>query len=70
MTSAIRPPRPRTHSIAAGLKRSRRKGLRDMLAAQILLQNYLDAGCPAAEATALPLDDPSRRRTRREQRPR
>jgi putative holliday junction resolvase len=44
--------------IAAGLKRSRRKVLRDMLAAQILLQNYLDAGCPATEAPALPLDDP------------
>ena len=44
--------------IAAGMKRSRRKGLRDMLAAQILLQNYLDAGCPATEAPALPLDDP------------
>jgi putative Holliday junction resolvase len=44
--------------IAAGLKRSRRKGLRDMLAAQILLQNYLDAGCPQTEARALPLDDP------------
>jgi putative Holliday junction resolvase len=44
--------------IAAGLKRRRRKGLRDMLAAQILLQNYLDAGCPATEAPARPLDDP------------
>ena len=32
--------------IAAGLKRSKRKGFRDMLAARILLQNYLDAGCP------------------------
>jgi putative Holliday junction resolvase len=45
--------------IAAGLKRSKRKGLRDMLAAQILLQNYLDAGCPATEAAATPLADPS-----------
>jgi putative Holliday junction resolvase len=45
--------------IAAGLKRSRRKGLRDMLAAQILLQSYLDAGCPETEAPATPLaDDP------------
>lgn len=44
--------------IAAGLKRSRRKGLRDMLAAQILLQGYLDAGCPEAEAPATPLADP------------
>jgi putative Holliday junction resolvase len=45
--------------IAAGLKRNRRKGLRDMLAAQILLQNYLDSGCPTTEAPALPLDDPA-----------
>ena len=43
--------------IAAGLKRRRRKGLRDMLAARILLQNYLDAGCPAFEAPATPLAD-------------
>lgn len=43
--------------IAAGLKRSKRKGLRDMLAAQILLQNYLDAGCPETEARAMPLAD-------------
>jgi len=45
--------------IAAGLKRSKRKGLRDMLAAQILLQNYLDAGCPESEARAQPLADPA-----------
>ncbi len=45
--------------IAAGLKRSKRKGLRDMLAAQILLQNYLDAGCPDHEAPAAPLADPA-----------
>ena len=44
--------------IAAGLKRQRRKGLRDMLSAQILLQNFLDAGCPTAEAPATPLADP------------
>jgi putative pre-16S rRNA nuclease len=43
--------------IAAGLKRSRRKGLRDMLAARVLLQNYLDAGCPNVEAPAAPLAD-------------
>jgi putative Holliday junction resolvase len=43
--------------IAAGMRRSKRKGLRDMLAAQILLQNYLDAGCPESEARALPLAD-------------
>ena len=45
--------------IAAGLKRSKRKGLRDMLAARILLQNYLDAGCPTVEAPAAPLADPA-----------
>ncbi len=38
--------------IAAGLKRSQRKGLRDMLAARLLLQNYLDDGCP--ETTVRP----------------
>jgi putative Holliday junction resolvase len=43
--------------IAAGLKRRRRKGLRDMVAAQVLLQSYLDVGCPATEAPARPLDD-------------
>jgi putative Holliday junction resolvase len=43
--------------IAAGLKRRKRKGLRDMLAAQILLQNYLDAGCPEVEAKPAPLAD-------------
>jgi putative Holliday junction resolvase len=46
--------------IAAGLKRRRRRGLRDMLAAQILLQNYLDAGCPETMAPAAPLSDPPR----------
>jgi putative Holliday junction resolvase len=45
--------------IAAGLKRRRRKELRDKLAAQILLQNYLDAGCPVDEAAARPLADPA-----------
>jgi putative holliday junction resolvase len=45
--------------IAAGLKRSKRKDLRDMLAARILLQNYLDDGCPAAPARLAPIDDPS-----------
>jgi putative Holliday junction resolvase len=44
--------------IASGLKRQKRKALRDMLAAQILLQNYLDAGCPRSEAPASPLADP------------
>jgi putative Holliday junction resolvase len=41
-----------------GLRASRRGGKRDMLAARILLQHYLDAGCPEAEAPALPLADP------------
>jgi putative holliday junction resolvase len=44
--------------IAAGLKRSKRKGLRDMLAARILLQNYLDDGCPTVMPQAAPLADP------------
>ena len=43
--------------IAAGLKHSRRKGLRDMLAARILLQNYLDDGCPDSPTRTDPLDD-------------
>jgi putative Holliday junction resolvase len=47
--------------IAAGLKRAKRKGLRDMLAARILLQNYLDAGCPDAPPRAAPIDDPGER---------
>ena len=34
-----------------------RRARRDMLAAQILLQRYLDAGCPRVEAPALGLDD-------------
>ena len=34
-----------------------RKARRDMLAAQILLQAYLDAGCPMDQAPYLPLDD-------------
>ena len=47
---AIHHRRGRGDLIAAGFKRQKRKGLRDMLAAQILLQNYLDAGCPETEA--------------------
>jgi putative holliday junction resolvase len=43
----------------AGLTRQKRKALRDKLAAQIMLQSYLDAGCPAIEAPATPLADPS-----------
>ncbi|MGE3818932.1 MAG: Holliday junction resolvase RuvX [Isosphaeraceae bacterium] len=43
--------------IAAGLKRSQRKGLRDMLAARILLQNYLDDGCPDSNPRLTGIDD-------------
>ena len=43
--------------IDAGLKRQKRKALRDQLAAQIMLQGYLDAGCPETEAKAAPLAD-------------
>ena len=43
--------------IAAGLKRQKRKALRDKLAAQILLQGYLDAGCPETAAPPSPLAD-------------
>lgn len=39
----------------AGLTHKRRKQRRDKVAAQILLQAYLDAGCPT-EPTAGPLD--------------
>jgi putative holliday junction resolvase len=42
----------------AGLTRQKRKSLRDKLAAQIMLQSYLDAGCPEIEAPAAPLADP------------
>jgi putative Holliday junction resolvase len=44
------------HLLAAGLTNKRRKERRDRLAAQILLQTYLDAGCPAEEAPR-PLDE-------------
>lgn len=43
--------------LGSGLKRQKRKELRDKLAAQILLQAYLDAGCPDAEPTPQPLAD-------------
>ncbi|MDR3621812.1 MAG: Holliday junction resolvase RuvX [Paludisphaera borealis] len=43
--------------IGSGFKRQKRKGLRDMLAAQILLQGYLDAGCPETESLLQPLVD-------------
>lgn len=41
-----------------GFKAKDRKAKLDMLAAQILLQHYLDVGCPLDEAPAAPLDDP------------
>ena len=44
--------------IVAGLKRSKRKGLRDMLAARILLQYYLDDGCPETILSSRPIGDP------------
>jgi putative Holliday junction resolvase len=43
--------------IGAGIKRRKRRHYRDMLAARILLQNYLEAGCPETETPPLPLDD-------------
>ncbi len=44
--------------IDAGLTRQKRKVLRDKLAAQIMLQSYLDAGCPETESEPTPLSDP------------
>jgi putative Holliday junction resolvase len=44
----------------AGLTHKRRKERRDKVAAQIVLQAYLDAGCPS-DAHAGPLDDPLNR---------
>jgi putative holliday junction resolvase len=44
--------------IDAGLTRQKRKALRDKLAAQIMLQSYLEAGCPETEASNVPLADP------------
>ena len=35
-----------SHLLAAGLTSKRRKARRDRVAAQILLQSYIDAGCP------------------------
>jgi putative holliday junction resolvase len=43
--------------IAAGIKRQGRKERRDMLAAQILLQHFLDAGCPLEAPAPTPLAD-------------
>ena len=44
--------------MSVGYNRKKRAGLRDMIAAQILLQAYLDAGCPVTTATPAPLADP------------
>lgn len=41
----------------AGLTSKKRKALRDRLAAQIMLQGYLDAGCPEVESTPSSLSD-------------
>ena len=43
--------------IEVGLKRSKRKGVRDMLAARILLQNYLDDGAPDRPLPARSISD-------------
>jgi putative Holliday junction resolvase len=45
----------------SGLSAKGRKARRDMLAAQILLQAYLDAGSPTEESPSLPLEDRSDR---------
>jgi putative Holliday junction resolvase len=42
--------------LAAGLTNKKRKARRDQVAAQILLQSYLDAGCPPS-AVLGPLED-------------
>ncbi len=42
--------------LAAGLTSKRRKARRDRVAAQILLQSYLDAGCPGEQRSG-PLDE-------------
>ena len=46
----------------AGLTSKKRKALRDKLAAQIMLQGYLDAGSPLKEAAPAPLSDQGDRR--------
>lgn len=43
--------------VQSGLKRRKRKALRDQLAAQILLQAYLDQGAPETAPTPGPLAD-------------
>jgi putative Holliday junction resolvase len=42
---------------SAGIKLKNRRDKRDMLAARILLQNYLDAGCPLSESSPVSLID-------------
>ena len=42
--------------LEAGLTKKKRKARRDRVAAQILLQTYLDAGCPG-ESKPAPVDD-------------
>ncbi len=44
--------------IDAGLTRQKREALRDKLAALIMLQSYLEAGCSETESTPGPLSDP------------
>ncbi len=41
----------------AGLSPRAHRSKRDMLAAQILLQHYIEAGCPEQEAPIQPLED-------------
>ena len=41
----------------AGLTSKKRKAIRDKLAAQIMLQGYLEAGCPDVDAAPAPLAD-------------
>jgi putative Holliday junction resolvase len=38
------------HLLSAGLTRKARRDRRDRVAAQILLQSYLDAGCPESQS--------------------
>ena len=38
------------HLLAAGLTNKRRKDRRDRVAAQVLLQGYIDAGCPVEQS--------------------
>jgi putative Holliday junction resolvase len=53
--------------LSAGLTSKRRKARRDRVAAQILLQSFLDAGCPE-ESSAGPLQGPATEEEGRERR--